>query len=110
MTYFGLMRKGQTLAEKKGLEKTAVKSLLLFASNLNPTEMYIKLHDEVPEDVKKKFEVCLDEYINKGRPVQYIIGYTYLLFPFTGDTNKNKNITILGIKGIIYFHIFLIIK
>jgi len=52
MTYFGLMRKGQTLAEKKGLEKTAVKSLLLFASNLNPTEMYIKLHDEVPEDVK----------------------------------------------------------
>ena len=77
MTYFGLMRKGQTLAEKKGLEKTAVKSLLLFASNLNPTEMYIKLHDEVPEDVKKKFEECLDEYINKGRPVQYIIGYTY---------------------------------
>ena len=76
-TYFGLMRKGQTLASKKGLEKTAVKSLLLFASNQTPTEIYVNMNKEVPKDVEEKFYKCLDEYINKGRPPQYIIGHSY---------------------------------
>ena len=76
-TYFGLMRKGQTLASKKGLEKTAVKSLLLFASNLTPTEIYRDMNKEVPKEIEDKFYHCLDEYIEKGRPPQYIIGYTY---------------------------------
>ena len=44
MTYFGLMRQGQTKAENKGLEKTAVKSLLLVASNMSPTEIYTHMH------------------------------------------------------------------
>lgn len=77
MTYFGLMRQGQTKAENKGLEKTAVKSLLLFASKFSPTEMYTHMHDECPQEVIDKFNQLLDEYVNKGRPVQYIIGYTY---------------------------------
>ena len=39
-TYHKLMMKGQKMASEKGLEKTAVKSLLLFASNMSPTEIY----------------------------------------------------------------------
>ncbi|MCR5741932.1 MAG: peptide chain release factor N(5)-glutamine methyltransferase [Gammaproteobacteria bacterium] len=76
-TYFGLMRKGQSLAQKKGLEKTAVKSLLLFASNLSATDIYISINKEAPKEVEEKFYKLLDEYINSGRPVQYIIGHTY---------------------------------
>jgi len=77
MTYFGLMRVGEKKAEEKQLEKTAVKSLLLFASSKSPTEIYEDLHEEVPKVIETKFFELLNEYLEEGRPVQYIIGYTY---------------------------------
>ena len=76
-TYLKLMRKGQNLASQAGLEKTAVKSLLLFASNMSPTEIYTNINKEAPLDVEQKFFKCLGEYIVKRRPPQYIVGYTY---------------------------------
>ena len=77
MTYFGLMRVGEKKAEEKQLEKTAVKSLLLFASSKSPTEIYEDLHEEVPKVIETKFFELLNEYLEEGKPVQYIIGYTY---------------------------------
>lgn len=77
MTYFSLVRLGEKKAEEAGLEKTAVKSLLLFASHKTPTEIYTDIHEEVPEEVKELFLKCLDEYVVKKRPSQYIVGFAY---------------------------------
>lgn len=87
-TYHKLMMKGQKMASEKGLEKTAVKSLLLFASEMSPTEIYLNLKTEAPKEVEEKFYECLDEYIVKRRPPQYIIGYTYF-YGYKMKVNEN---------------------
>ena len=77
MTYRTLLKTGEKCASKSKMEKTAIKSLLLFASNLSPTELYLKLEEEAPQNVIDKFNDCVNEYTIKKRPVQYIIGYAY---------------------------------
>ena len=77
MTYLSLLKSGEKAASKKKLEKSAVKSLLLYASSMSPTELYLKLDETPTDDIIKKFNECLDEYTVKLRPVQYIIGFEY---------------------------------
>ena len=76
MTY-NLLKIGERKAQKNNMEKTAVKSLLLFASNKEPSELYLELDTECPTEVETKFMEYLDEYTIKKRPVQYILGYAY---------------------------------
>ena len=57
MTYKTLLKNGEKCASKAKMEKTAIKSLLLFASNLSPTELYIKLEEEASEEIKDGSEV-----------------------------------------------------
>jgi len=77
MTYNSLLKKGEKCASKYKKEKTAVKSLLLFASNLSQTELYLKIDEECSKEVEEKFYELVDEYTIKNRPVQYILGYEY---------------------------------
>ena len=77
MTYNKLLKNGERKAQKNNMEKTAVKSLLLFASNKEPSELYLELDTECPTEVETKFMEYLDEYTIKKRPVQYILGYAY---------------------------------
>lgn len=77
MTYNKLLKIGERKAQKNNMEKTAVKSLLLFASNKEPSELYLELDRECPTEVETKFMEYLDEYTIKKRPVQYILGYAY---------------------------------
>ncbi|MBR4236863.1 peptide chain release factor N(5)-glutamine methyltransferase [bacterium] len=77
MTYKELLKVGERKAQKYKVEKSAVKSLLLFASNKEPSKLYLELDDECPIDVESKFLELLDEYTVKGRPVQYILGFAY---------------------------------
>ncbi len=77
MTYNKLLKIGERKAQKNNMEKTAVKSLLLFASNKEPSELYLELDTECPTEVETKFMEYLDEYTIKKRPVQYILGYAY---------------------------------
>ena len=77
MNYKALLKKGEKEARKNGLEETAVKSLLLEASNKTPTELYLELDGEAPLEVEKKYYEFLDEYTNKKRPIQYVLGYAY---------------------------------
>ena len=77
MTYNKLLKIGERKAQKNNMEKTAVKSLLLFASNKEPSELYLELDTECPTEVETKFMEYLDEYTIEKRPVQYILGYAY---------------------------------
>ncbi|MBP5343166.1 peptide chain release factor N(5)-glutamine methyltransferase [bacterium] len=77
MTYNELLKKAERKAQKYKMEKTAVKSLLLFASNMEPSKLYLSLNEECPPETESKFKAYVDEYTINNRPVQYIIGYAY---------------------------------
>ena len=77
MTYKELLKVGERKAQKYKVEKSAVKSLLLFASNKEPSKLYLELDTICSEEIEAKFLELLDEYTIKGRPVQYILGFAY---------------------------------
>ena len=77
MTYKELLKVGERKAQKYKVEKSAVKSLLLFASNKEPSKLYLELDTICSEEIEAKFLELLNEYTIKGRPVQYILGFAY---------------------------------
>ena len=77
MTYNELLKIGERKAHKNKMEKSAVKSLLLFASNKEPSKLYLELDTDCPKDIEDKYNLLLDEYVIKKRPVQYILGFAY---------------------------------
>ncbi len=77
MTYKELLKVGERKAQKYKVEKSAVKSLLLFASDKEPSKLYLELDTICKEEIETKFLKLLDEYTIKGRPVQYILGFAY---------------------------------
>lgn len=77
MTYKELLKAGEIKAQENKMEKTAIKSLLLFASGKTPTELYISLENEAKEEETDKFFQAVESYTINKKPVAYIIGYTY---------------------------------
>lgn len=76
MTYFELLKEGEKKADEKKIEKTAVKSLLIFASKLPSNKLYLMLNEEAPEETIKAFNEAVDEYTINGKPIDHIIGYS----------------------------------
>ncbi len=74
-TYATVLKEGKSRARKQGLEESAVELLMLEFSGLSATNMYLCFHDEMPEDKRLAFFEALHEYLDEGRPVQYIIGH-----------------------------------
>ena len=77
MKYKALIKLGEKEAKKANLEETAVKSLLLDATNKTPTELYLELDNEAESIEEEKYLSYLNEYTVKKRPIQYILGYAY---------------------------------
>ena len=77
MKYKALIKLGEKEAKKANLEETAVKSLLLDATNKTPTELYLELDNEAEPIEEEKYLSYLNEYTVKKRPIQYILGYAY---------------------------------
>lgn len=76
-TYQQLLKEGEQIVRKKGLEPSAVKLLLLHFSKLSNTDLYLSLGKECPDSDAKDFKEGLRQYVEEGIPVQYIIGYVY---------------------------------
>jgi len=77
-TYNTLLKIGELEATKYSKEKTAIKSLLLFASKLSPTELYLNIDNEVTdESIINTYNKAVEDYTINNIPVQYIIGYAY---------------------------------
>ena len=77
MKYITFLNKQGKRAEEKGLEKEAIKLLLLELSGKSGAEFVSMLHDELPMEEEERLVKEIDKYIIDGIPVQHIIGYTY---------------------------------
>lgn len=87
-SYEQVLKESEKQARHVGLEASAVKLLLLHYSKLLPTELYLKFHEEMPEETYKAFQNGLHLYLVDKKPVQYIIGYVYFYgYPFHVDEN-----------------------
>ncbi len=60
-----------------GLEKEAIKILVLELSGMNGATFFAKLHDDIPNDEIEKYDEAISLYIDKKIPIQHIIGYSY---------------------------------
>lgn len=77
MKYITFLNQQAKRAEKEGLEKEAIKLLILELSGKNGAEFVAMLHDEISEEEIARLSKEIDKYIIDKIPVQHIIGYTY---------------------------------
>jgi len=76
MTYQKLIKTGQKLAKKAGLEEEAIKLLVLELSGLDGAEFFMNLNSEVNSELEAKINQAIEQYLS-GIPAQHIIGYSY---------------------------------
>lgn len=69
--------KANRLTRKKGKETSATKLLMLHFSCLEPTELFLKYEEEMPQKAYNNFFNGLNQYLEENIPVQQIIGYVY---------------------------------
>ena len=77
MKYITFLNQQAKRAEAQGLEKEAIKLLMLELSGKNGAEFVAMLHDEISEQEQNRLLNEINKYIEQGIPVQHIIGYTY---------------------------------
>ena len=91
MKYLTFLNEQIKRAESVGLEKEAIRLLILEILELNNVEFIVKLHDEISDEAIEKLTKAIDKYIIDKIPVQYIMGYAY----FYGNKLKvNENVLI----------------
>ena len=76
-TYKDVLHQAKKMTRSIGKETSATELLMLHFSKLEPTELYLQYHEEMPKDNELAFQNGLDLYLNQGLPVQQIIGYVY---------------------------------
>lgn len=77
MKYITFLNKQGKRAVDAGLEKEAIKLLLLELSGKSGAEFVSMLHDELDPSEEERLTKEIDKYIVDGIPVQHIIGHTY---------------------------------
>lgn len=75
ITFASVLRDAEKTARRAGKEASAIKQLLLHHSGMTPSELYVKLNQPMSEDAHQAFLHSLSRYVEKGEPVQYILGY-----------------------------------
>jgi len=77
MKYRDLLDSAMKRSSELGKEESAVRLLLLDASKLENHILIASMNDEVSEEVVRKFDGMLDDYLINNIPVQQIVGYEY---------------------------------
>ncbi len=77
MTYKNTLERMRKFAVDNGYEESAVKLLFMHSTQLDNSQIYLKLDDKIDDEEKKKFEDLVSIYVTKNVPVQYIMGYDY---------------------------------
>ena len=77
MTYQKYLNIMGKKALNAGLEKEAVKLLVLELSGMNGATFFANLNTDIPKELEEKFNDAINKYINDKIPVQHIIGYSY---------------------------------
>lgn len=58
-------------------ESEAIKLLMLELSGMNGANFLASYKDEIPDDILKKYDEAIEQYLVHNYPVQYILGYSY---------------------------------
>lgn len=77
MTYKELYTKYKTKALEINKEDTAVKLLIQELSNFSSSELYLNFEREIEKEDYEKIIFAINQYLDDGIPIQYILGYTY---------------------------------
>ena len=78
-TYFRIIKKASERIKKyyPDKEENAIKILVMELSGFDGANFIIHMNDEVPTDKYKIINDAVNEYLEKGRPIQHILGYSY---------------------------------
>ena len=66
----------QDKAYENGKEESAVILILEAVTKLETNFLYMKMNEEIEDDIIKKFNDIFDKYLFDNKPVQYLIGYS----------------------------------
>ncbi len=76
MTYQKFIKEMQEKAFEAEKEESAVILILEFVTKLETNFLYMKMNEEIEEDIINKFNEIFDKYLYDNKPVQYLIGYS----------------------------------
>lgn len=76
MTYQKFIKLKQNEAIENDKEESAVVLLLESVTKLETYELYLKMSEEIEEDIINKFDEIFNKYLHENKPIQYLIGYT----------------------------------
>lgn len=76
-TYRDVLRINEQYALDNNKEDSGIKTLLLYFSQMDPSQLMLHLDDQMPQEMYQDFLYGVDRYITKNIPVQHITGYEY---------------------------------
>ena len=91
MTFQKFIKIKQEEALNNNKEESAVILLLEYITKLETNFLYMKMSEEISEDIIKEFDKIFNIYLYDNKPIQYLIGYS----TFYGyDFKVNENVLI----------------
>lgn len=88
MTYQSFIKSMQDKAYENGKEESAVILILEAVTKLETNFLYMKMNEEIEEDIINKFKDIFNKYLFDNKPVQYLIGYsTFYGYDFIVNNN-----------------------
>jgi len=76
MTYQKFIREKEKIAVENDKEESAVILLLEHVTKLETNYLYMRMQEEIEENIVKEFNKIFDVYLYENKPIQYLIGYT----------------------------------
>ena len=76
MTYQKLLQDASNKAILYDKEESAAVLLLEHVTNLKMNQLFMKIHDEVEQDVLEKFNEIFNRYLTENEPIQYLVGHS----------------------------------
>lgn len=76
MTYQDFIRQMEKKAIADDKEASAVVLLLEHICGLQTNELYMKMFDEISDDIINRFKQIFEVYLYENKPIQYLIGYS----------------------------------
>lgn len=76
MTYQKLLQMASLKAIEYDKEESAAILLLEHVTNLKTNQLFLKIHEEVEENILNAFNEVFDRYLTKNEPIQYLVGYS----------------------------------
>ncbi len=77
MKLIDYIREKEKEADNKGLEKEAIKKILIMSAYSSLTNLIMNYDNEIDSHYFNIYDSLVKEYLDNGKPVQYILGYTY---------------------------------